>query len=71
MSKVSITLSKGETVEDVEEFLTKALHHKHDCTGHERYADNPLNEFHDLICKMHEDVLDRIKDELESEIKRL
>lgn len=49
--KIKVELEQGETIEDSEEFLAKALKVKSECDHGERYADDALNEAHDLICQ--------------------
>lgn len=48
--KIKVELSQGETVEQADEFIAKALSAKHECDEGERYSDNAMNEAHDHIC---------------------
>jgi hypothetical protein len=48
--KIKVELAKGESVEQADEFLAKALAAKTECDHGERYSDNAMNEAHDHIC---------------------
>ena len=48
--KIKVELSQGETVEQADEFLAKALSAKSECDHGERYSDNAMNEAHDHVC---------------------
>ncbi len=69
MAKVKIELKKGETPDEAEEQLLKAMKRKRECSGHERFADEPINEFLDKVCKNHADILKRINKEVKEEIQ--
>ena len=62
--KVKIELKKGETAEQADEFLTKALSAKQECSGEERFADNWLNELEAHVCAEHRKVLDQLTAEI-------
>ena len=47
--KIKVELEKGETVEDADEFMAKALTSKSECEHDERYSDDAMNEAHDHI----------------------
>ena len=67
--KVKVELDSHESVEDAEEFLSKALSAKHDCSGGERYSDDWLNELESYVCSEHRKVLDRIAEEVAAEVE--
>jgi hypothetical protein len=72
--KVKIELENGQTLEQAEEELLRALKGKQkvkDEPQGERYADTMVNEFHDLILDEHEKVLEGIQEQIETEVKRL
>lgn len=48
--KIKVELEKGETVEQADEFLAKALVKKTECEHGEKYSDDAMNEAHDHIC---------------------
>jgi hypothetical protein len=67
--KVRIDLQNGETLQDAEETLEKALKAKKECSEGERYADPVLNELHDSICDRHEELLTNLFQNIQSAIK--
>lgn len=58
--KIKVELQKGETLEDAEELMEKALKAKSECDHGERYSDEALNEAHDLICSRFQNLLNNI-----------
>lgn len=48
--KIKVELAPGETVEQADEFMAKALSAKSECENDERYSDDAMNEAHDHIC---------------------
>lgn len=66
--KVKVELERGETIEDADAFLAKAIKQKHECSGGERYADDWLNELEAYVCSEHRKVLDRIAEEIAAEV---
>ena len=50
--KIKVDLAPGETVEQADEFIAKALAAKSECDHGERYSDNAMNEAHDHICSL-------------------
>jgi hypothetical protein len=69
LAKIKVELGKNETPEQVEEALIKAINRKRECTGTEKFADEPINELLDYVCKKHKEVLDQIEFEVKSEIE--
>jgi hypothetical protein len=67
--KVKIFLDKSETLESAEEVLEKALHAKKECSSGEKYSDDVLNDFHDYICKKHEQLLHSVLADIRKEIE--
>jgi len=67
--KIKVELDKGETVEEADEFLAKALSAKAECEHGEKYSDNAMNEAHDHICglfnAMTKDLHTSVKDIIE------
>lgn len=68
--KVKVNLENGETLEQAEEKLEKALKAKRECAHGEQYCDPAMNEFHDHIEARHKKVLERINQQIADEIKR-
>lgn len=71
--KVTVNLEEGETLEQAEEELYKALRGKKkikDQLG-ERYADEMINEFHDRVLDEHFKVLEEIKERVKYEVNKL
>lgn len=68
--KAKIYVEEHETLEQAEETLEKALKVKKECSHGERYADKPLNDFHDLICQKHSNLVENILEEVKQEIIR-
>lgn len=65
--KVKIELEKDESIEDAEHFLVKSIRRKHECSD-ERYSDEYLNQFHELICERHSQLVESILKEIEQEV---
>ncbi len=63
--KIKVELEQGETLEDSEEFLAKALKIKSECDHGERYSDEAMNEAHELICSKFQSLLNSINSEVE------
>lgn len=66
--KLKVELAKGETIEQAETLILKAMTVKNECSGGERYADDYLNELEAYVCSEHRKVLDRIAEEVAQEI---
>lgn len=62
--KIKVELAKGESMQDVDEFLEKAMHKKSECSGGEKYADPALEKVLEMLCKEHADVLNTIEKEV-------
>ena len=68
--KIKVELDKGETVDQADEFMAKALAAKADCEHGEKYSDDAMNEAHEHICglfsaltkDLHSSVKDIIED---------
>jgi hypothetical protein len=68
--KIKVDLDKGETLEQADEQLEKALKAKKECVHGEQYDDDIYNALHEEICQHHSSkVLDVIKKELREVIK--
>ena len=68
--QIKIELENNETQEEADEKLLKALKGKKELKEKlgERYADDMINEFHDLIMEEHLNVLEDIKDKIQGEL---
>lgn len=71
--RVRIDLEPGETIEEAEEKLAKAILTKQELREElaERYDDPVLNEFHDHVTNEHLKVLDNIRALVSQEIQHL
>lgn len=67
--KLKVELEPGETMQDADEFLAKAIKKKEQCSGGEKYNDPALEEAHEYMCKLHVDILKDIEEELKMEIQ--
>lgn len=68
--KVKVDLDKGETLEQADEKLEKALKAKKECVHGEQYDDDIYNQLHEEICQHHATkVLDPILQELREVLK--
>jgi hypothetical protein len=67
--KVKVELTNGETIEQADELLEKALKAKAEPSENERYADQHLNDFHDYINERHQRLVTSVLKEIEDEIK--
>jgi len=69
--KIKIDLEEGESLDDADEFLEKALKAKKKAPNPERYHDQAFEDFYQQINERHEDVLKNValelKELLESE----
>lgn len=63
-------LNNGETIEQAEENLEKALKAKKECSHGERYCDPAMNEALEHVEKRHADLLKSILEEITTEIER-
>ena len=48
--KIKVELADGETVEQADEFILKAISKKTECDHGEQYSDEAMNEAHEHIC---------------------
>lgn len=67
--KIKVFLDEHEHLSDAEDSLEKSLSAKKECSDGERYHDAPLNEFYDILCERHANMLNDLVKELELEIK--
>jgi hypothetical protein len=65
--KVKVELEGAETVEQANEFITKALVTQSECQHGERYADGAMNDAHDHIVGL----FSSLNKDLHSEIKEI
>ncbi len=67
--KIKVELENGETVEQADDFILKAISRKTECDHGEQYSDEAMNEAHDHICSvfgaMTKDLHREIKDIIE------
>jgi len=68
--KFKVELGKGETIEDAEKVLEKALNTKRECSHGEQYCDPALNEFHELVEARHKKLVEQILQDIKNEIDR-
>lgn len=68
--KLKTKLGKGESVEQAEERLVKAIKRSKECTGHERYKSEYLNELHTVVENLHEKLLSNLSEEVKAIIIR-
>lgn len=68
--KLEVKLSPGETTEQAEELLEKALRRKKSCSDHEKYVDPALNEFVHSISLKHKSLTEELLKEIALEIVR-
>ena len=67
--KIKVELANGETVEQADDFILKAISRKSECDHGEKYADEAMNEAHSHICNlfgaMTKDLHSEVKDIIE------
>lgn len=67
--KIKVELANGETVEQADDFILKAISRKSECDHGEQYSDEAMNEAHDHICglfsSMTKDLHTEVKDIIE------
>lgn len=67
--KIKVELAEGETVEQADEFMAKAMAVRAECDHGERYSDDAMNEAHEHICglfkNLTKDLNSTIKDIIE------
>lgn len=63
--KIKVELDNGETVEQADDFIMKALAKKTECDHGEQYSDEAMNEAHTHICGL----FTSLTKDLHSEIK--
>lgn len=68
--KLKTKLGKSESIEQAEERLVKAIKHSKECSGHERYKSEYLNELHDVVENLHSKLLDNLSEEVKAIIIR-
>ena len=68
--RAKILLKKGETLQEAEDKLEKALKRKKECSHGEQYCDPALNEFHDMVDSEHKTLIDKIINEVKVEVQR-
>lgn len=68
--KTRVILEKGETLQEAEDRLEKALALKKECSHGEQYCDPALNEFHDNIETQHKELLAKLSEDIKAEIQR-
>lgn len=68
--KTKIVLERGETLQEAEEKLEKALKIKKECSHGEQYCDPVLNEFHDQIETEHKKLLEKLAEGVKAELER-
>lgn len=72
--KVKVYPDKGQTKEDAEEMLEKAVAHKQevreDRYARESYQNDHLDQFHDHVISLHERLVTNLMDEVQDLVKR-
>lgn len=72
--KVKVYPDKGQTKEDAEEMLEKAIAHKQevreDRYARESYQNDHLDQFHDHVISLHERLVTNLMDEVQDLVKR-
>lgn len=67
--KIKVNLEKGESIEDADQFLEKALKLKKDSKEPERYHDQAFEDFVSEIDVQHKKLLEDLLEDIKVELK--